>query len=64
MNGFLTTAQLREKYGVSRQAIFNWRRLGLQSVRLDGRTVIFNEYETHQWLLKNMANRRGIGVIK
>lgn len=64
MEGFVTTSQLMKKYSVTRQAIYHWKLVGLPSVKLDGRTVIFNEYEVHQWLLKNMNHRKNRGVIK
>lgn len=64
MNKLLTTKQLADHYQVSRQAVHEWRKLGLCHVKLGEKTLRYDLQETHQWLIGNMGNRKNSGVIK
>ena len=45
---YLTQKQLQDKYGVTRQCIFKWRKLGLPHTQFS-RALIFDEAAVAEW---------------
>lgn len=49
MNKLVTIAELQEYYGVSRQTIYDWRKLGLPEIKVS-RVVRFDLDEVKTWV--------------
>lgn len=56
-NNLLTTKELCEKYGVSRQAVNGWLNRGLPHYKLGPKTFKYDEVTVEQWLLKGNARK-------
>lgn len=54
---FITTKDLVEKYGVSRQTVGIWRLKGLNHMQLSPQVIVYDSEEVEQWL-KNRGSER------
>ena len=56
-NSLLSTTQLSERLGVTRQAIYLWRQQGLPTAVNYSRTIRYEWEDVLEWLNRNKANR-------
>lgn len=61
---YKTTMQVAEHYGISRQAVHEWRKIGAPHHKLGPQTIMYDMYALHQWLIQNRGERKNRGVIK
>lgn len=52
---FITTKDLVEKYGVSRQTVSVWRLKGLDYTQLSPQVIVYDPIEVDRWV----SNQRG-----
>lgn len=49
----LTTNQLMQKYGISRQTVYVWRKEGMPCLQLSSHNVVFEEVAVEAWVAEN-----------
>ena len=47
----VTTSDLVEKYGVTRQSIQLWREKGMPYIKLTKRTIVYDCYDVENWYI-------------